>query len=81
MVDNTGQVIGALSDGDFFGEMALLEKRRRMGAVRALDYCDLYELSYDAFHRIVDVHPDFKFYMQDIARRRAEATTDQGTIR
>lgn len=83
VVDSSGQVIGSLSDGDFFGEMALLEKRRRMGAVRALDYCDLYELSYEAFHRIVDAHPDFRFYMQDIARRRAEATStaDQGTIR
>ena len=33
VVDSGGQVIGSLSDGDFFGEMALLEKRRRMGAV------------------------------------------------
>jgi len=83
VLDSGGQVIGSLSDGDFFGEMALLEKRRRMGSIRALGYCDLYELSFDAFNRIVDVHPDFKFYMQDIARRRAEAAMggDQGTIR
>ena len=82
VLDSTSQVIGSLSDGDFFGEMALLEKRRRMGSIRALGYCDLYELSYDAFNRIVDVHPDFRFYMQDIARRRAEASSsDQGTIR
>ncbi len=64
------ELISTLSDGDFFGEIALIEKRRRMGSVQATDYCDLYELSAGSFHRIVDAHPDFKQYMQEVASQR-----------
>ena len=82
VLDRTGKVIGSLTDGEFFGEMALLEGRRRMGGVRAIDYCELYELTAASFNRIVEAHPDFKFYMQDVARRRSEAASiDHGTIR
>ena len=52
-----------------------------MGSVKAVDYSDIYELSIESFNRIVEAHPDFKFYMQDVARRRAEASSDHGTIR
>jgi len=79
VLDRSGKVIGTLSDGEFFGEMALLEGRRRMGGVRALDYCELYELTAESFNRIVEAHPDFKFYMQDVARRRAEASAGIST--
>jgi hypothetical protein len=82
VLDRAGKVLTTLKDGDFFGEMALLEGRRRMGGVRAVDYCELYELTAASFNNIVEAHPDFKIYMQDVARRRAEAvTSDYGTIR
>lgn len=74
VIDERGNLIGALSDGDFFGEMALLEKRRRMGSVRALDYCEVYELHAAAFASIVEAHPNFKRYMQEVALQRSTHT-------
>lgn len=66
-----GEIINTLSDGDFFGEMALLEKRRRMATVVATDYTDLYVLDAVAFNRILEGHPDFKKFMEDVAKQRA----------
>lgn len=71
VIDDKGNLIGALSDGDFFGEMALLENRRRGGAVRALDYCEVYELNASAFTRIVEAHPSFRKHMREIAEQRS----------
>ncbi|MBI2793895.1 MAG: cyclic nucleotide-binding domain-containing protein [Ignavibacteria bacterium] len=67
----TGEVINTLADGDFFGEMALLEKRRRMATVVAIDYTDLYVLDAIAFNRILEGHPDFKEFIETVARQRA----------
>jgi voltage-gated potassium channel len=67
----TGEVINTLFDGDFFGEMALLEKRRRMATVVAIDYTDLYVLDAVAFNRILEGHPDFKEFMEAVAKHRA----------
>ena len=74
VLDAKGDVVGQLKDGEFFGEMALLEKRRRQGSVRAVDYCDLYELSAGSFHRILDTHPGFKQYLEAIAEERSRST-------
>ncbi len=70
VIDEKGHIVGSLNDGDFFGEMALLEHRRRMASVRALDYCDLYKLESQAFHRILDAHPDFREYMEGVVAAR-----------
>ncbi len=70
-IDDRGNLLGTLSDGDFFGEMALLENRRRGGSVRALDYCEVYELNAAAFSRIVEAHPDFRRHMSEIAQQRS----------
>ncbi len=59
-----------LSDGDFFGEIALLRSQPRTASVRATDYCDLYALDKDAFERVLRHYPDFARHMQDMARQR-----------
>jgi len=54
-----GAVIATLRDGDFFGEIALLEHRPRSATVRAASYCDLYRLGKEDFDRVVAKFPEF----------------------
>ncbi|MBK9184485.1 MAG: cyclic nucleotide-binding domain-containing protein [Ignavibacteria bacterium] len=46
------KLIGTLQTGDFFGEMALPEKRRRGASIRAIEHTDLYVLDATAFDHI-----------------------------
>jgi len=78
VTDENNVVVGTLSDGDFFGEMALLEKRRRMANVRAIDYCELYVLDHTVFEQLVQAHPDFRLYLQHVADQR---TSSAGELR
>lgn len=73
VTDENNVVVGTLTDGDFFGEMALLEKRRRMANVRAVDYCELYVLDHTVFEQLVHAHPDFRLYLQHVADQRTSS--------
>jgi voltage-gated potassium channel len=63
-------IYATLTDGDFFGEIALLFSQPRTASVRALDYCDLYALSKDTFERVLAHYPDFARHIQHIAKQR-----------
>jgi len=52
-------VIATLRDGEFFGEVALLEHRPRSATVRAATYCDLYRLGKEDFDRVIARFPEF----------------------
>jgi Cyclic nucleotide-binding domain/Ion channel len=65
-------VLAKLSDGDFFGEIALLFSQPRTASIRALNYCDLYELGKETFEQILAHYPDFAMHVQDEARKRRE---------
>ncbi len=59
-----GRILAVLSDGDFFGEVALLLHKPRSATVRAIDYCDLYILEKEAFHNVLARHPEFAGYIE-----------------
>ena len=63
-------VLRTLSDGDFFGELALLHQQRRTATVRAVGYCDLYLLDQEAFDRTLTLHPDFAKEIRRISEER-----------
>jgi voltage-gated potassium channel len=65
-------IYATLTDGDFFGEIALLFSQPRTASIRALGYCDLYALSKETFDRVLSHYPDFARHIQDIARQRQE---------
>ena len=65
-------IYATLTDGDFFGEIALLLSQPRTASIRALDYCDLYALSKEMFDRVLGHYPDFARHIQTIARQRQE---------
>ncbi|MBX7154487.1 MAG: cyclic nucleotide-binding domain-containing protein [Bacteriodetes bacterium] len=72
VISTDNETIATLSDGDFFGEMALLHKRKRNASVRASDFTDLYVLDVATFERIVEEHPDFKLQLEETAEQRSK---------
>ncbi|HMK37747.1 MAG TPA: cyclic nucleotide-binding domain-containing protein [Bacteroidota bacterium] len=52
-------IVATLREGDFFGEIALLEHRPRSASVRAATYCDLYRLDKESFERVIAKFPEF----------------------
>ena len=71
-----------LGTGQFFGEMALIERRARTATVRATEECKLLELSAKDFHELTRQHPELKETVHKIAAERKahtaapKATTD-----
>jgi voltage-gated potassium channel len=63
-----------LSDGQFFGEIALLLSTPRTATIRAREYCDLYRLDKETFDRILTRYPGFKETIEDLAEKRKKET-------
>ena len=62
-----------LKEGDFFGEMALLERRRHKHDVVAKTKCRVYVLDTTSLARLTARHPDILQRIRDMASARAVA--------
>ena len=71
-------VIQTLSDGDFFGELALLHSKPRIATVRAVGYWDLYTLDRESFAQTLAQYPDFAAHIDRISQERAVPRGDSG---
>lgn len=63
-------VYATLSEGSFFGEIALLLSSERTAGIRAKDYCDLYYLDKSTFENIIQHYPDFEAGIRKMAEQR-----------
>lgn len=70
--DGTTRVAG-LKEGDYFGEIALLENVPRSASIRALDFCTLYELEREPFALVLEQFPDFAADMRSRVASRKKA--------
>jgi glucose-6-phosphate 1-dehydrogenase len=70
VLDDNGNVKATLSDGDCFGEVALVFSELRTATVRAKTLCDLFVLDKADFNRILQDHPQFTAAIEQIARQR-----------
>jgi len=68
-------VMTTLTNGEFFGELALLFSQPRTASIRAVDYCDLYTLDKDTFDRVLMQYPEFASHMREVADERNPQTT------
>ena len=59
-----------LKEGDFFGELALLNNKPRNANVMAITYVDLYVLKRDVFEFVLSRHPELAKKIQDTAATR-----------
>ena len=68
-----GARIALLGHGSPFGETALLHGEKRMASIRALTYCDVYQLSKADFDQLRVRYPDFDAQVREVvaARRRS----------
>jgi voltage-gated potassium channel len=62
-----------LKEGDFFGEMALLERRRHKHDVVAKTRCRVYVLDAQALTRLSRRHPEIMHRIRKVAEARAQA--------
>lgn len=63
-------ILSTLSDGDFFGEIALMFQRPRTASIRAVDFCDMYSLDKETFERVLAYFPEFAAFVREEADRR-----------
>jgi voltage-gated potassium channel len=62
--------VATLSDGSFFGEIALLEHCPRGADVRAADFCDLYRLEKADLDEVMAQYPAFGEHVRAMAAAR-----------
>lgn len=54
-----------------------------MAGVKALEYCDLYQLDARTLDRIIKTYPHFEVYLQSVAAERSELAkrlSDNGSV-
>lgn len=66
-------VIATLTDGDFFGEMAMLTSKPRTATVRALTDLVLMRVDRQNLGRVIQAHPDILMHLAEQFARRIEA--------
>jgi voltage-gated potassium channel len=77
MVD-TGERRAVLSEGDFVGEMALLNDTTRMAHIITLTDCRLLLLMKHDFHGLLEGEPKLRTELEAAGLAHAEALRDQG---
>ena len=70
VLDDAGQVLKVLSDGDVFGEVGVLLSMPRTATCRAKIATDLYVLEKAAFSRILRDNPSFANTIRQVAQDR-----------
>lgn len=67
------QIYATLTEGDFFGEIALVLNEPRTASVRALTFCDLYRLDKEMFEHVLLHHPEIGAQLTSKAQKRRAA--------
>lgn len=70
-------VFATLSDGSFFGEIAILFSSERTASVRAADYCDLYTLDKFTFDNVLTKFPDVAKQIHTLAEERRQKSVQE----
>lgn len=63
-------IYARLTEGDFFGEMAMIQNTARASTVKSVEYCDLYTLDKDTFYMVLNDFPEFSKKVKGLARER-----------
>lgn len=63
-------IMAILHEGDYFGEIALLNRSERTASVRASEFCDIYYLERKTLEKVVKQFPNFVQELKDMANKR-----------
>ena len=75
-VEVNGQFMKTLSQGTFFGEIALIANIPRTGTARTMEPCVLFKLSFDAFWEVLVQNIDLGVFIETIAEGRLREDMD-----
>jgi CRP-like cAMP-binding protein/Fe-S-cluster-containing hydrogenase component 2 len=70
LVEQNGQAIAHLEEGDFFGEMSLLTDQPHNADVRALTPVEVLTVPASQFHRLLESQPQLAAQLREVAERR-----------
>jgi voltage-gated potassium channel len=70
VLSKEGKLLTVLSDGDFFGEVALFKNEPRNATIEAVGYCDLYILEKKEFDQVLLKFPDIAQQIEEKAKKR-----------
>ena len=71
------KVLTVLTDGDFFGEIALFtDRKRRTATVKSVYYSDLYRLDRELFQEVLKRYPKIAGHIKKIADERISENKD-----
>jgi len=76
IIDQEGEVVTTLSDGQVFGELSLLVTKKRRASVRAVTYCALYIMEKRDFCKVLMDRPQFAGRLMHTARERYNVIVD-----
>jgi hypothetical protein len=66
--------VRVLGEGDFFGEISVLEGGKRTATVTTADTCELLEFDKSSLDEIARTHPNIQKVMREFAQKRAART-------
>ena len=73
-MDSEEMVLAVMGDGDFFGEMALLDQGSRSATVKALTRTTIFEISRKSFEELLLKKPDLAYaILRELAKRLRDA--------
>ena len=74
-VSRSGILLSTLSAGDFFGEIAVIERTPRSATVAAKEQCILLEVQGEAFRKLLETHPEIRDKVSAKARERMQQSS------
>jgi len=66
----SAKILGYLNPGDFFGEMALVDGRRRSATVRTIVPTKAFQLLRSSFQTVLENNPTFKDKIEAVMKQR-----------
>ncbi len=72
VLDDRHHKIADLSQGECFGEIALLQDTIRTASVMAASYCEIYCLEKEAFNDLALLYPQLKINLMDVMKSRSK---------
>ena len=77
VLNDSGNVVATLGEGDFFGEISLLTSAPRNATVRAKSFCDFFVLDKSDFTRVLRDRPQFLKSMMEMGQVRYKVSAEE----
>lgn len=72
VIEQNGETVATLKEGNFFGEISLLMSKPHRATVRAITPTDLLKLPAAEFHRLLAQRPDMEAHLRTIIEERIQ---------